>query len=241
MPRDPLSFNSSLVHGYVGCYPFDLVDEKLAEADFFLDKLKDSSLNPFEARCYFSAFVSAARSVTFALQAVMKSRVYGFGEWYESKQEELRQDPLARFFHDARTEVQHMGLNLVNAGRVRTIDGKLVADLYFQSSTLGTPLKNAPPYDVVTSCTRYLTAIVSLIRECYEVFGAAIDPRQYLTEENFSKLGRTIEDAEEEVFGVRGWTAVPEASLESRWQMLRASVSGSEIGWIFDKYLARPI
>jgi len=54
---------------------FDLVDEKLAEADFFLEKLRDSSTDFFAARCYFSAFVSPSRSVTFALQGVTKSRV----------------------------------------------------------------------------------------------------------------------------------------------------------------------
>lgn len=217
--------------------PFDLVDEKLAEADFFLGKLEDSVKNLFESRCYFSAFVSAARSVTFALQAVMKSQVDGFEEWYEFKQKELKQDPLARFFHDARTKAQHVGLNSVNAGRMTVVDGKPVVQLFFQSSTANVPLKNVPPYDVVTSCTRYLTSLVSLIHECYEVFGAEIDPHRYLTEENFRKLGRTIEDAEEEVIGVRGWTDAPGVPLEARWQMLRSSVPGSEIGWIFEKYL----
>lgn len=216
---------------------FDLVDEKLAEADFFLGKLENNLMNFFESRCYFSAFVSAARSVTFALQAVMKSQVDGFEEWYELKQKELKQDPLARFFHDARTKAQHIGLNSVNAGRMARVDGKPMVKLYFQSSTLGASLKNAPPYDVITSCTRYLTTLVSLIHDCYEVFGAEIDPHRYLTEENFRKLNRTIEDAEEEVMGVRGWTDVPGVPLEARWQMLRASVPGSEIGWIFEKYL----
>lgn len=219
--------------------PFDLVDEKLAEADFFLGKLENSLMNLFESRCYFSAFVSAARSVTFALQAVMKSQVDRFKEWYELKQKELKRDPLTRFFHDARTKAQHIGLNLVNAGRMTMVDGKPMVKLYFQSSTLEAPLKNAPPYDVITSCTRYLTSLVSLIHECYEVFGAEIDPHRYLTEENFRKLNRTIEDAEEEVIGVRGWTDVPGVPLGARWQMLRASVLGSEIGWIFEKYLNR--
>lgn len=219
---------------------FDLVDEKLAEADFFLERLKDSSTNFFAARCYFSAFVSAARSVTFALQGVMKSRVDGFQEWYEAKQDELRRDPLARFFHDARTEAQHLGTNPVNAGRSHTVHGKPVVELYFESSTLGVPLKNAPSCDVATACTRYLALIVSLIRECYEVFGPAVDPLEYLTEKNFRSTGRTIEDAEEEVIGVRGWTDVPGVPLEARWQMLRDSVPGSQVSWIFEKYASGP-
>ena len=220
---------------------FDLVDEKLAEADFFLEKLRNSSTNFFAARCYFSAFVSAARSVTFALQGVMKPRVSVFDEWYERKQDQLRQDPLARFLHDARTEVQHFGVNAVTAGRMETVNGKSVVKLYFGSTTLGVPLKNAPSCDVVTACSRHLTSIVWLIHDCYEVFGPAIDPREYFTEEHFQGLGRTIEDAEEEVIGVRGWTDVPGVPLEARWQMLRASVPGPQIGWVFEKYLSEPV
>ena len=174
---------------------FDLVDDKLAEADFFLEKLRNSSTDLFAARCYFSAFVSAARSVTFALQGVMKSQVNGFDEWYERKQDQLRQDPLARFFHDARTEVQHFGLNAVNAGRLETVEGKARVKLYFGSTTPGIPLKNAPSCDVVTACTRYLTSIVSLIHDCYEDFGSAIDPRsisQRKTSKNSVAPSRTL-------------------------------------------------
>ena len=47
---------------------FGLVDDKLAEAAFFFERL-ESTQNMFEARCYLSAFASASRSVTFAMQA----------------------------------------------------------------------------------------------------------------------------------------------------------------------------
>lgn len=113
--------------------------------------------------------------------------------------------------------------------------------LYFESSTPGIPLKNAPSCDVATACTRYLTCTVSLIHECCGVFGPTIDPRGYLTEENFHRLGRTIEDAEEEVIGVRGWTDVPGVPLQARWQMLRASVPDPQVDWIFEKYLGEAI
>jgi hypothetical protein len=216
---------------------FGLVDEKLAEADFFLDKLNSSLRNPFEARCYFSAFVSAARSVTFVLQAVMRSQVDDFDEWYAVKQVKLGQDSLARFFHHTRNDILHEGLNPRNAGSMRVVDGQSVVELYFRSTTFGVPLKNAPLHDVVTSCTQYLTSLVALIRECYDYFGSKIDPHQYLTEENFRRLSLTIEDAEEQIIGIRGWTAAPGVSLEARWQMLRDSTPGSEIAWIFKKYL----
>ena len=59
-----------------------------------------------------------------------------------------------------------------------------------------------------------------------------------MTEENLCKLDRTIEDAEEEILGGRGWTAAPDVPLEARWRMLRESVPGLEIAWIFEKYHA---
>ena len=64
---------------------FGLVDAKVAEANFFLQQLAGSEANFFTARCYFSPFLSSARSITFALQAVM-SGVDGFLEWYKNHQ-----------------------------------------------------------------------------------------------------------------------------------------------------------
>ena len=48
---------------------FSPVDEKLEEADFFLEGMAASEKSWLRTRFLFSAFVSAARSVTFALQA----------------------------------------------------------------------------------------------------------------------------------------------------------------------------
>lgn len=50
---------------------FGVVEEKIGEADFFLDRLVECAEQAafVEARYYFSAFASAARSVTLALQA----------------------------------------------------------------------------------------------------------------------------------------------------------------------------
>jgi uroporphyrinogen-III synthase len=43
----------------------------VAEADFFLKKLKEAGFDLFAVRCYTNAFTTAARSVTYAIQAVM--------------------------------------------------------------------------------------------------------------------------------------------------------------------------
>ena len=68
---------------------FSLVDSKVAEAAFFLEKIADCGYETLEMRCYLSAFVSAARTVTFSLQSVLRN-VDGFDEWYRSHQQALK-------------------------------------------------------------------------------------------------------------------------------------------------------
>jgi hypothetical protein len=89
---------------------FGIVEEKLREAEFFLDELCKTDRLSFQARCFFSAFVSAARSVTLSLQATMND-VDGFSDWYEQAQARLKFDPLAQFFVEIRNGSIHKGLN----------------------------------------------------------------------------------------------------------------------------------
>ena len=51
---------------------FSLVDQKLAEADFFLKKLKEAGFDFLVVRCYPIAFTTIARIATYAIQTVMK-------------------------------------------------------------------------------------------------------------------------------------------------------------------------
>ncbi len=224
---------------------FGLVDEKLAEADFFLEKLAEAqrTLNFAEARFYFSAFISSARSVTFSLQSVMR-RIEGFEDWYRKKQELLKGDPISRFFHNARTESQHIGDTPLNTGSfVRNSEGKMISTFYF-SDGFGGNIKGLPKEDIVTISTKYFTTIVGIIFECYEKFGSFIDPHKYYTAENLKKLGLTIEDAEESLGLPRGWTNIDKEDTsgkhdEDRLRLLRRSIPGVEIGYILEKYLKK--
>ena len=216
---------------------FGLVDDKVAEADFFLGKLQETDFNFFEARCYFSAFVPAARSITFALQAVM-SEVEGFEEWYREKQDVLKENRTARFFQKVRTETQHIGDTPLKAGAGgRGPSGKSEVKYFFSSGRIGEPLEDAPGTDVVTACRTYLTLLLEILFECYKRFGTVIDPDQYYTVENLQQAGVTIEDIEESLGFPRGWTAVPPAPDEIRLQALRRHIPGSHIDVFFEKYL----
>ena len=85
-----------------------MVADKVAEADYFLSQMKLKATDIHELRFLFSAFVSAARSVTFSLQAVM-SGYPDFATWYRPRQERLKQSELATFFVDLRNHLQKVG------------------------------------------------------------------------------------------------------------------------------------
>jgi hypothetical protein len=219
---------------------FDLVDEKLFEADFFLEKLDGSGFDLWEARFYLSAFIGAARSVTFALQGSI-SDLDGFNDWYSAKQDALRTNPTARFFAKARTDSQHLGINPLQGGRSgRSADGKLEYRFYFGSVVLGEPLPDCPTVDVVTACREYLTLLVQYVFDCYQQFGPSIDPSLFYTVENLERRGMSIEDVEESFGYPRGWTAVGGVlDADQRLRLLRREAGATSVDFLFEKYLGR--
>ena len=176
---------------------FGLVDEKCAEADFFLAQIS-RCVDVYATRYYFSAFASAARSITYSMQTVM-AHIDGFEEWYEEKRKLLSQDPLARFFHAVRGEIIHIGSNPVSGGEsFLDTDGTRQVRHFFERHSNNRA--HCPIDDVEGACYQYLQLIFSIVLDCYGVFGCTIDPHQYYTSDNFEKLGKSIEDAEEEIF-----------------------------------------
>ena len=212
---------------------FGLVDHKLAEADFFLSKIPECGYEFFGVRCYVSAFVSSARSVTFALQSVL-GKEPGFDAWYADRRSRLRDDPIARFFHEFRRVNQHIGDNLVGGGG----GGQNGPILHWFRPTADIP--EVPEGDVETVCRSYMVVVTSLVYDCYVGFGPHIDAKQRYTDEYFSRIGKNIEDAEEEIGLPRGWADIGDlASLPYRWQILRDGVTGCEVNHIFEKYLGK--
>ena len=211
---------------------FDYVDDKLAEADFFLKKFSSCGANFFEARCYFSAFVAAARSVTFALQSVM-SDIEGFSEWYAVEQERMKAEPVAKYFNSARRVTQHIGYNPMTGGGMR-VNGDGVVEYRYFLNDLENEVGSPPRRDAGAAARLYLVLLFKLVLHVYEDFGTSVDPQKHYTSQHFSRMGKSIEDAEEEIIGIRGWTAgIP---LEQRWSLLRREVPGCAIDDLFIEY-----
>lgn len=211
---------------------FSLVDGKVAETEFFLRKMKEVHFDFFALRCYVSAFTTSARTITYALQAVMK-QIEGFESWYKERQLEMKANPLACFFNKLRTVSHHIGANLASAGST----GPNQTPLFWFVRT--PDLVEIPKDDVVFACDKYFRSLLELVFRCYVDFGTDINSHQHYTAEHFAELGKTIEDAEEEIIGVRGWTAVEGFGEEFRWQALRDQIPGCEIDDIFMTYLGK--
>lgn len=222
---------------------FGLVDHKVAEAHFFLSRMEVADF--YEVRWYFSAFVSAVRSITFTVQGSIGD-LPGFSEWYRPWGKRLAEDRLAAFFLDARNDAIHLGDNPIRSGSWgRSPEGESVHRCWFQPASPFEPdatnRKDHPPEDVRTACRAFLTTLVELVYDAYLAFGSHVDAQMHYTSEHFASLGRTIGDAEEELFGVRGWTSAPGLSGEIRWRLIRRQMTGREIPDLFEGYLGRSL
>lgn len=234
---------------------FGLVEDKIYEADFFLDKIKECII-PQECNYYLSAFLSASRSVTFTLQSSMKG-IADFDVWYKEQQEVLKQNKLARKFVVMRNESQKVGISHIGSGTMfRDEEGTLKVKHYFINDDNFIERGELPTEklikrifsdqsfkqveeDIATQCHQNFTLLIKIIHKCYKKYKNEIDPQSYYTLENIYQKGLTIEDIEENLGFKRGHTDVAGISEENRLQLLRNYLPSSKIDYIFEKYLPK--
>lgn len=195
---------------------FYIVAQKFAEADFFLEKMRETQFYFDDFSFNLSAFSSAARSITFSLQAVM-CKYPNFDIWYAPHQSSLKSNGLAKYFVNLRNHMQKVGDAPVrHSGAIRF--GKLRSGAHFIDVE---GLKGAPDGEILQLSEQYLIEILKVIHLCYRDFWQYIDPSAIFTERGLSLLGWSIEDIEE-AFGLpRGWTDVPYNGSDKVFQRLR--------------------
>lgn len=198
---------------------FQIVEQKVRETEFFLFQLENSTEDLMAAQFTLSAFLSASRSITFTIQASLKG-LEGFDEWYSDKQNELKNNDLAKYFVFARNHSQKVGFYPIGSGRpFKDEIGQFRLKLFF---TRLYPDKNefVPEDDVLESCRKYFSMLLKIVRDCYSKFGVWIDPNSRYTKQGLKKLNLTIEDIEEENGFPRGWTSgIPESErLKIFWK-----------------------
>lgn len=212
---------------------FGLVDYKVKEAEYFLLRIKDAEYDFFGVQFDAVAFTASARSITFAMQASLKG-IESFDQWYEFKQKEMRLDSLSNFFNNFRRVSQHIGENAVVGGKT----GKNGTLFYFGTSP---ELKEVPDLDVASACEKYFKSLLELVYECYVTFPCLINGQWRFTQEYFSSLGLSIEDAEEELGLPRGWSGVSGFDEAVRWKYLRMEADGCQIQRQFEGWLGKRV
>lgn len=211
---------------------FDTVDGKIAETEFFLKRMAELSFNIFEFNCYFSAFLSASRSSTLALQQF--KHIPRFEEWYRPHQTKLKSNKLAKFFLETRNEHVHGGHYPVSGGSFS--DGG--ARYYFYERDKES--NSIPNGDVVSLSREYFLTLLNIVYDCYVVLGVSIDPQQHYTKDHFASMGKTIEHAEYELFGWVCSSLTEEGFDESdRWHHLRSKIGQCQINHLFYSYLSK--
>ena len=209
-------------------HTFDTVDEKLAETEFFLRKMAEAGSEMFAFNCYLSAFLSASRTCTLALQQFKD--IPGFSEWYEPHRERLKASETARFFLDARNRHVHGGPYPVAGERFY----KGTAKYRFAPSP---ETGHEPNEDILTTCRDYFVVLLEIVYDCYLELGVHIDPQQYYTKENY---GKSIDVAETEVCGWVCESLIEEGlDDDARWHELRGHVTECKINHLFFSYLGK--
>ncbi len=217
-----------------------IVEYKVHQADFFLCQLRDAGNDLFAAQCFTDAFVSSARTITLAMQAVI-GKVDGFGEWYVARQEALKLNRLARFFVEYRNVSTKIGDTVVRGGESRTgRNGERIICHYFLPIQ---DLTFVPDEDVATACAQHFETLLGVVFDAMAEFKYALDDRWYFTQENFQRMGKTFEDALSEHGFPVGWADTAGTLDETtRWRVLRRTQTvGCQINEQFMEYLGRTI
>lgn len=216
-----------------------IVSYKIGEADYFLEELKKTHPLDEKFNYIFSAYVSALRSITFALQFVMR-KYPDFEDWYIIRQDKLRKSKLAKAFVEFRNQAQKTGIIPIAPG------GSIFEGIFYDNTQFYVPtnseIKEVPTGNVIELSEKCLIEVLSIIAECYKDFDIYIDPRVLFTEKALKKLNWTVEDIEDFIGLPKGYTEVEfgDAKLsnnEIRLTML-SRYGGDETLQVFlDKYL----
>jgi hypothetical protein len=91
---------------------------KLREAEYFLSKMKETLEHDNHFYYNLSAFLAAARSITYYMQKQYRHR-NGFSKWYCPKQIDMEADPELKYLNKARVEAIHTETIETGATRIK--------------------------------------------------------------------------------------------------------------------------
>lgn len=164
--------------------------QKLQEAEYFLSKMEEVFENDDFFSYNLSAFLSAARSITFHMQKQYKHQD-GFNDWYCQKQKEMRADCKLVYLNKARAdEVHKKPVQTVATRQVNVTLSTIIADTDGTIPDVQAEQVESPPpdvgapqtvrrffrddslgdMDVIPFCKEQLCKLKTLVDECEKCF-----------------------------------------------------------------------
>jgi hypothetical protein len=212
---------------------------KIQETEFFLHKIEQSTYEVsklFETMYYLSAFLSASKSVVYAMGESMKG-VPDFTEWNKQQFKKLQQNDLIKYFLRVRNFSEHAGYYPITYGLPHQDESGRRQTKYYFDQTTSIIKTLIPEEDVLTACKMYFTLLLAFIQDCFKKFGHIIDPVRYF-DYSISSAGKSLEDIEEELGFPRGYTSIDGIPYEERVRMLRHEFEKQvSIDYVFERYL----
>ena len=146
-------------------------ETKLADAKIQLNLALDNIKNYEAVRSCINAFISTARSVTFAMQKESADSKT-FATWYAQKQQQMKSNPMLKFFNEQRTISIHQRSVKPNQRRVNILSIQVGGKVVGTGGTVMTyefeGYREIVPDDsgnVFRLCSEYLTYLDKLVQE----------------------------------------------------------------------------
>ena len=160
---------------------------KIREAEYFLSLMKQAFEDDNAFSYNLSAFLSAARSITWYMQKQYVRR-NGFAEWYRQNQIKMSADPELEYLNKVRVEDVHR--EPVQTGATRQVTVSIDAVLVKEGTPEAEQAKEAEPkpptqsspktvrrffpkfghVDVIEFCENQLTKLTRIVEECENRF-----------------------------------------------------------------------
>ena len=176
-------------------------EDKLSEAKYFLERMKEHVMDREAFRYNLSAFLAAFRSVTFIMQKEY-NEISGFSEWYNKKQIEMKKDEKMKLLQEKRNITIHqkpihprahvnvnatLSIGLVPEINVTISHANGTEERYSstEEERPQTPVKSNvnvkwrwyfdefPDVDVITICEECLKKMKDIVSECKKKFSTS--------------------------------------------------------------------
>jgi len=162
--------------------------DKVKEAEYFLSKMRETFEDDDIFSYNLSAFLSAARSITWYMKKQYRHRE-GFNEWYCQKQIEMKTDRELKYLNEARVENVHKtpvptGSTRQGAIRIDAIvakegvseakqpkKGEYKSPEQRNQRTVRRFFPKFKDIDVIEFCEKQLKKLADIVQECESNFG----------------------------------------------------------------------